>query len=326
MSHQTFKSSRLPKRFSLIIALACFMGISQGGSASQEESDLSDLFKDMESTPDLPKSTPAPPKNISSKDKPTIEMAPEIVPVWGKFKTAIDLLNAARSAAVSKLQEKYLAELKAAEKDAIDRGNLTAVGSIMKERENLVANSLEEKPAEDLPKTLARGHALQISSMATLDQDFSLRFQKARGDLLRDITSLETRLPVTSPTLIQTRALKERLVATAALGGSQKLTNETFDNTEWWWEAHKGRTVHDKMWKFLPNGKIVTDTGATNYGWKILSPDTFMLTANGSNYFKFTANLNTMIANGINVSDSSDTKIFIFKGKLSKGDKHYQKK
>ncbi len=144
-----------------------------------------------------------------------------------------------------------------------------------------------------------------------MEEDFAPRYDRVNSEYLKNLAAVEARLPLTSPLRQQIGDLKLKLATDAPGGGGRKLTNRNFDHTEWLWQADR-----DKVWKFLPGGKITTDTGvAHHFGWKILGPDTFMITIGGGEGWKLTMDFDTMRAEGAHVKNPDDKKEPVFKRK-----------
>jgi hypothetical protein len=240
-------------------------------------------------------------------------LAPEIAPLAAKYDADIKSLDASRTAAVSRIQQLYLADLNAAEKTATAAGKLSEVAAILKAREAVSTQSAVLAPPTGMSKAQEKRHADYFASLATVDREFAPRYEAKIVEYLRNLAMVRSRMAATSPAIGQIDAIKTALMGVAATGGYHQLGNKIFDNTEWLWD---GSPEH--VWQFLPGGKIVKDDGDRRLGWKILGPETFMITTSGKDWCSFTFNVNKMEAEGALVSNAKDRKRLVFKGKASK--------
>lgn len=236
----------------------------------------------------------------------------EIASAAAEHVQVVKTIDAAREAAAAGLKERYLAALAAAEMAAAKLGKVEEAAALLKVRSTIQAGSELRTPPRGTPPGQRRRYAAYFESLDRMEREFAPRYEKADSDYLKDLTAIEARLPAESPVREQIAELRLKRVNTLG-GGSRKLAARYFDDTEWLWMGDPG-----KVWKFLPGGKIITDTGVTgHFRWRITETDSFMITAGGSDMWQFSVNFDTMLVQGRHVTNPEDTKELVFKRKVS---------
>ncbi len=246
--------------------------------------------------------------------EPVLQLPPELAHAAKRHAEQITTLDAARTAAMEKVTTGYVAEIESAEKAASTKGEVEQVTALLKLRVDILAGDSDQEPPEGLTRIQQRNHEKYFAALESIEKDFAPKYDAATADHLKALASAESRLPASSPLRQQIADLKLNLVTDAPGGGTRRLANRHFDHTEWFWLGDRS-----KVWRFHPAGKITIDTGeADHFGWRIVGPDTFMITAGGNDHWKFTMDFDTMRANGVHLHNPEDKKLLIFRRKSSR--------
>jgi hypothetical protein len=240
--------------------------------------------------------------------------APDVTAMATKFDAEISELEKAKTSAIEKIHQRYVEDLRSAERSAGSAGRITETAAILKELQAVAAGFAGAEPAPGLPSGLAKRRADALAAIGNVERDFSPRFQRVSATWLRNVTQIEATLPKSLPAQQSLGEFKAKVTAIGAAGSRQLLSDATFENTEWLWMARA-----DKRWTFLPKGKIITDRDTQGtYSWNITGPNQFVIIANGKPYWEFKFFPAIMEGKGVKIGDSSDTKRLVFKRKVPK--------
>jgi hypothetical protein len=194
--------------------------------------------------------------------------APNVAQLRAKYAADIKALDTARAAAISRIQNSYLQELAAGERNASATGKVSEVAALLKVREAVASNSLDLAPHPDMTKAQAKRHADFHASLAAIDRDFAPRYARLNGDCLRTLASMESRLPANSPVRAEIDRFKATVISGASGGGALV---EKLIGTKWqWWESQtiefndagkgtfrEGNTAIPFRWRVAPDGKVL---------------------------------------------------------------------
>jgi hypothetical protein len=140
-------------------------------------------------------------------------LAPEIAPRAAKFEADSKSLDAARSAAMKRLNDEYLAYLATAERAASVSGKTQEVAVILKVKEMVGDGKPKAELPAFVPKNLQARHKEYVAATQAVDRDIAVRTQQANGSYLRDLAVIESQLPPNAVAREQIAPIKVKLVA-----------------------------------------------------------------------------------------------------------------
>jgi len=231
-----------------------------------------------------------------------------------KFEAEFSALQKTKETVGGKIRDHYLEDLKSAEREAIAGGAAKTAerAAIQKEMQALRQSGGKGEATPGLPAALAKRREATLAAMATVDADYAERAQHLAAGYLTALQGIESTLPPDAPTRAGLDALKVRLAATAGVELPKPLDESTFANTEWLWMARE-----DKVWTFLPGGKIKPDPAThAHMAWKITGSDTFQIVANGKATWELKYHPDLKEGQGVNLNNPNDTKRLVFKRKV----------
>jgi len=206
-------------------------------------------------------------------------ISPEIAPRAAKLDADTKALDAARSAAIARVQEDYLKYLAEADRAASSSGKLEELPAILKARAAVTSPGADASLPTGASKALQKRHAEYSAGLALVDRSFAPRYQQTNGGFLRDLAAIESRLPANAMARTEIAELKAKLVESAGSGvgqitGKWKLTYATggsgiiefFPNHTW---KHPKDASADKKWK-IEDQKLVMEFPDGGREWFIL--------------------------------------------------------
>jgi hypothetical protein len=121
------------------------------------------------------------------------ELSDAISALQARYDSEIKALEAGKDAAIGQARERYLADLSSAERTSGAQGKLQEVAAITKEKENVAKGPLAPAFPNQLPAALTRNRNDYLAAGARVQRDFAARQERVNSDVLRTLTSYESK-------------------------------------------------------------------------------------------------------------------------------------
>jgi hypothetical protein len=192
------------------------------------------------------------------------ELLPALQVMANKQKQAVKTIFDERVDAVMKVQDVYLAELKAAELKAAESGVADAIKAIDLEKKGLEQGNLPPNPPAGLPKNLHNGRKTYQRNFERVDATFNKRKSELDSAYLVQLAKMQRDNASDATWQTQLASEKTRVLAGAwgpitdmriGIAGTKWLNNNNGTGTR----------------AFLTNGTVTESNGSS--GWKYETPD-----------------------------------------------------
>ena len=181
-------------------------------------------------------------------------------------------------------QDRYIAELKAADEKATKEGDLTVVALVTKERKAMEDGVLTGEPSADLPRKLVPGRKACLKECAKAIEEHSKAVNKLNADYLAALGRIQSTAPSGNTALLEQIAEEKKSVLAGNIGPVTDLHLQ-LANTRWNSVGNPGEirtfsaTQMNDRWNYT-----VVDNNTVTVHWNETSGVTFVLDKDGRTF------------------------------------------